>query len=305
MIRVFTFSSCQPSSTAGSPCRSRRGRARRSAPSADPGRRSDRKSTPRCPTRRGERLPQCGKGVRRREHDRPGTAERRTDDDHVPLHEHRTDRTGNRDGDDGDGRRIAPADLGPHHCATSTPMPAPTSATPTNHANTSTTEPTSPPMIAVTSMPVVLLDADDRTGDHRTEDEAVDAEHEPEQAVSRQSRRARRRAAGRWRRAARIRAAASRQTSRRPSMRLVHRPLVGVLEIAADRHAHGDARHLHAERLQQPREIERRRFAFDVRIGRENDLGRAAVADSRQQPLDFRARRGRCPGAARCAPIST
>src|SRR5215203_3042738 len=54
--------------------------------------------------------------------------------------------------------------------------------------------------------------------------------------------------------------------------RLVHRHLVRVLEVAADRHAHGDAGHLDAERLQEPREIQRGGFAFDVRVGGENDL---------------------------------
>jgi hypothetical protein len=36
-----------------------------------------------------------------------------------------------------------------------------------------------------------------------------------------------------------------------PLHRLVHRHLVGVLEVAADRHAHRDARDAHAERLEQ------------------------------------------------------
>ncbi len=41
--------------------------------------------------------------------------------------------------------------------ATRTPMPAPTSDTPTNQANTITTEPSRPPIPAATSMPVVLV----------------------------------------------------------------------------------------------------------------------------------------------------
>ena len=63
-----------------------------------------------------------------------------------------------------------------------------------------------------------------------------------------------------------------------PSLeRLVHRHFVGVLEIAADRHAHRDARHLDAERLEQPRQIDGRRLALDVRVGREDDLGDAVA----------------------------
>ena len=61
----------------------------------------------------------------------------------------------------------------------------------------------------------------------------------------------------------------------------MHRDFVGVLEVAADRHAHRDPRHLDAERLQQPREIDRGRLAFDVGVGREDDLV-DAVADARR-----------------------
>src|SRR6266446_6986769 len=71
-----------------------------------------------------------------------------------------------------------------------------------------------------------------------------------------------------------------------PFHRLVHRHLVGIFEVAADRHAHRDARHLHAERLQQPREINRGGFALDVRVGGENHFG-DAVGDAADEPLDL------------------
>ncbi len=57
-----------------------------------------------------------------------------------------------------------------------------------------------------------------------------------------------------------------------PFDRLVHRHLVGVLEVAADRHAHRDPRDLDAERLQQTGQVDGGRLAFDVRVGREDDF---------------------------------
>src|SRR5688500_12103326 len=69
--------------------------------------------------------------------------------------------------------------------------------------------------------------------------------------------------------------------------RFVHRHLVGVFEIAADRHAHRDARDAHAQRLEQPRKIQRGRLAFDVRIGGQNDLFDLSLAHSGEQALDF------------------
>ena len=68
--------------------------------------------------------------------------------------------------------------------------------------------------------------------------------------------------------------------------------------------AHRDPRHANAERLEQPREVERRRFAFDRRVGRENHFVDAAVADARQQPLIFRSS-GPTPCSGDSAPIST
>ena len=51
------------------------------------------------------------------------------------------------------------------------------------------------------------------------------------------------------------------------------RHLVGVLDVAPDRHAERQAGHAQAARLEQPRQVEGRRFAFDVGIGGEHDLG--------------------------------
>ena len=86
--------------------------------------------------------------------------------------------------------------------------------------------------------------------------------------------------------------------------RLVHRHLVGVLEVAADRHAHGDARHPHAERLQQPREVDGRRLAFDVRVGRQDHFGRRRSPTRASSPLIFRSS-GPMPCSGDSAPIST
>ena len=66
----------------------------------------------------------------------------------------------------------------------------------------------------------------------------------------------------------------------------MHGPLVGVLEVAADRHADGDACHPHAERLQQTRQVERRGLAFHIGVGGEDDLGDVAAGDAGQQSLD-------------------
>ena len=68
--------------------------------------------------------------------------------------------------------------------------------------------------------------------------------------------------------------------------RAAERHLVGVLEVAADGQPARDSRHEHAERLQQTREIHRGRFAFDVGIGREDDLVDTVLLDTREQLLD-------------------
>ena len=73
----------------------------------------------------------------------------------------------------------------------------------------------------------------------------------------------------------------------------------------ADRHAHRDARHAQAERLQEPREIERRRLALDGGIGREDDLLDAARRPTRaSRPLIFSSS-GPMPWSGAIAPIST
>src|SRR4029077_15403271 len=66
--------------------------------------------------------------------------------------------------------------------------------------------------------------------------------------------------------------------------RLVHGEFVGVFEVAADWNANGDPRHAYAERLEQARKIDRRRFAIDIRISGQNDFGHA-VLNARQQPF--------------------
>src|SRR5262245_56093251 len=68
--------------------------------------------------------------------------------------------------------------------------------------------------------------------------------------------------------------------------RFVHRHLVGIVEVAADRHAHGDARHLDPERLEQSRQVDGGRLAVNIRIGREDDFA-GAGADALQQALDL------------------
>src|SRR5260370_8061714 len=67
--------------------------------------------------------------------------------------------------------------------------------------------------------------------------------------------------------------------------RTPERHFVGVLEIAADRQPARDPGHEHPERLQQPREIHRRRLALDVGVGPENDPVPTALPHPRKQPL--------------------
>ena len=57
--------------------------------------------------------------------------------------------------------------------------------------------------------------------------------------------------------------------------RLRYRNGVGVFEFRAHGYALRDARHLDAERFYEPREINSRRLALHVGIGRDYDLGRA------------------------------
>src|ERR1700752_970179 len=49
-----------------------------------------------------------------------------------------------------------------------------------------------------------------------------------------------------------------------------HGQVVGIFEVAADWNAHRDARDPHAERLQQPRQVNGSGLAFDRRVGGED-----------------------------------
>src|SRR5438105_5633424 len=62
--------------------------------------------------------------------------------------------------------------------------------------------------------------------------------------------------------------------------------LVGVLEVAAHGNALRDAGDAHAERLHQPGDVERRRFAFDGRVGGDDHF-LDAVVEARDQLLQL------------------
>src|SRR5207248_594937 len=64
------------------------------------------------------------------------------------------------------------------------------------------------------------------------------------------------------------------------------RHLVGVLEVAAHGNALGDARDAHAERLYQPRDVQRRRLSFDGRIGGDDDF-LDSVMEARDQLFEL------------------
>src|SRR5690348_5472418 len=63
------------------------------------------------------------------------------------------------------------------------------------------------------------------------------------------------------------------------------RHLIGVVEVAADRQAVREARGVDAERRQEPREIQRRRLAFGIRVRRDDDLADAFRLDALEQLL--------------------
>src|ERR1041385_5565669 len=65
------------------------------------------------------------------------------------------------------------------------------------------------------------------------------------------------------------------------------RDFVGKLEVAANRNAHCDARHLQPERLYESRKICRRGLAFHRWIGRQNNFLCLAAADAIQQSFDL------------------
>ena len=185
-------------------------------------------------------------------------------------------------------------------------MPAPTSATPTKYAASSSAAPAMPPTIAAITIGVVSLRAEHRARRQRADDEAEHAEHDLEQAIAEE---AGQEAAGqqdggcgnliRGRQHGGCRRF---YTSRRPSIALPTAEVVGVIEIAADRDAGRDARDAQAERLEQPRQIDRRGLAFDGRIGREDHFFDAAAGDAREQALDLQIVRARRPAAARSRP---
>src|SRR5215213_6101247 len=68
--------------------------------------------------------------------------------------------------------------------------------------------------------------------------------------------------------------------------RPAQRDLVGVLEVAADGEAAGDAGGAHAEGLQQPGQVHGGGLALDVGVGGEDHLGDALGVDSGEHLLD-------------------
>src|ERR1700730_4709653 len=71
-----------------------------------------------------------------------------------------------------------------------------------------------------------------------------------------------------------------------PFERFVPGPIVGVLEVAPDRHPHRNPRHADAKRLEEPRKIDGRGLSFNVGIGRQNHFSDAVVHPC-QQLLDL------------------
>ena len=86
--------------------------------------------------------------------------------------------------------------------------------------------------------------------------------------------------------------------------RAAERDLVGELEVAAHRQSARDARDLDAERLDQPREVQRRGLALDVGVGGDDDLGDLAVSEPVDE-LAARSRSGPIPSIGEIAPCST
>src|SRR3989441_9309591 len=68
---------------------------------------------------------------------------------------------------------------------------------------------------------------------------------------------------------------------------LRERHLVRILQITADREPTGDPRDADPERPEQLREVERRRLALDIGVGRQDDLGRLAALEPDQELLDL------------------
>ena len=124
--------------------------------------------------------------------------------------------------------------------------------------------------------------AEDRAGDQRAEDEAEDGQHDAEQAVAEEAGDDRRRQ--QHERRGKLIGRRQHQRSRRPSIARVIVTSSAYSRSDPTGNAHRDARHAHAERLEQPRQVERGRFALDGRIGREDHFVHAAVADARAGP---------------------
>src|SRR5437870_2197958 len=68
---------------------------------------------------------------------------------------------------------------------------------------------------------------------------------------------------------------------------LRQRHLVGVLEIAAHREPAGDPRDADSEGAEQLRQVQRRRLALDVGVGRQDHLARLATLEPYQEFLDL------------------
>ena len=62
--------------------------------------------------------------------------------------------------------------------------------------------------------------------------------------------------------------------------------LVGVLQLAAHRHAVGDSRHAHAHGLDQPGDVGRGGFALHVGVGGQHDLPDLAGGQALHQFAD-------------------
>src|SRR6266545_7287729 len=71
-----------------------------------------------------------------------------------------------------------------------------------------------------------------------------------------------------------------------PFQRFRHRDLVGVLEIAADGEPERQSRGAHLDRPELLGDVERRRFALDVRVRGHDDFAHAAAAHALQQSVD-------------------
>ena len=69
--------------------------------------------------------------------------------------------------------------------------------------------------------------------------------------------------------------------------RLVHSHFIGVFQVRPNRHAHRDSCHSNPQRLEQPRKIIRRSFAFSVWVRSQYDLFDFALPKAFEQALDL------------------